>query len=105
RSSRCQRRSVAGWTRNDRRCACGNTWLSARQQGTIGRPQARPADLAPQHLQLMPQQEDLDLLRPLRTTKENEKLEQTADHPASEGQPFNQQTPSAPSEEFGSSVV
>src|SRR5207247_1246747 len=65
-----------------------------RQQGTIGRPQARPTDLAPQHLQLMPQHEDLDLLRPLRTTKENEKLEQTADHPISERQALKQQTPS-----------
>src|SRR6266511_1305737 len=42
----------------------------------------------------MPQHEDLDLLRPLRTTKENEKLEQTADHPVSEGQALKQQTPS-----------
>src|SRR5918995_208705 len=65
-----------------------------RQQGTIGRPQARPADLAPQYLQLMPQHEDLDLLRPLRTTKENEQLEQTADDPVSEGQALKQQTPS-----------
>jgi hypothetical protein len=44
----------------------------------IGSPQAGPADLAPQHLQLMPPHEDLDLFRSLRTTKENEKLEQTA---------------------------
>ena len=42
----------------------------------------------------MPQHEDLDLLRPLRATKENEKLEQTADHPVSEGQDLKQQTPS-----------
>src|SRR6266511_4253784 len=42
----------------------------------------------------MPQHEDLDLLRPLRTTKENEKLEQTADHPVSKGQALKQQTPS-----------
>ena len=35
----------------------------------------------------MPQHEDLDLLRLLRTTKENEKLEQTADHPVSEAGP------------------
>ncbi len=65
-----------------------------RQQDTIGRPQARTADLTPQHLQLMPQHEYLDLLRPLRTTKENEKLEQTADHPIREGQALKQQTPS-----------
>jgi hypothetical protein len=38
----------------------------------------------------MPQHEDLDLLRPLRTTKKNEKLEQTADHPIGEGQPLKQ---------------
>ena len=61
-----------------------------RQQRTIGRPQARPADLAPQHLQLMPQHEHLELLRPLRASKENEKLEQTADHPLGERQPPKQ---------------
>ena len=42
----------------------------------------------------MPQHEDLDLLRPLRTTKENEKLEQTADYPVSEGKALKQQTAS-----------
>src|SRR6266511_4638883 len=42
----------------------------------------------------MPQHEDLNLLRPLRTTKKNNKLEQTADHPISEGQALKQQTPS-----------
>ena len=46
-----------------------------RQQGTIGRPQARPSDLTPQHLQLMPKDEDLNLLRPLGATKEHKQLE------------------------------
>jgi hypothetical protein len=46
-----------------------------RQQHTIGRPQARPPHLAPQHLQLMPQHQDLKLLRPLGTTKQNQQLE------------------------------
>jgi hypothetical protein len=62
------------------------------QQETVGRPQARPTDLASQHLKLMRQHEDLHLLRPLRTTKENEKLEQTPDHPVSEAKALKQQT-------------
>src|SRR6266508_3243707 len=62
-----------------------------RQQDPIGRPQARPPDLAPQHLQLMPQHQDLKLLRPLRTTKENQQLEQTPNDPVSEGQTLKQQ--------------
>ena len=57
-----------------------------RQQDTIGRPQARPPDLAPQHLQLMPKHQDLKLLRPLRTTKQNQQLEQTANDPINKGQ-------------------
>jgi hypothetical protein len=70
--------------------------VERRQQGTIDRPQTRPADLTAQHLQLMPQHENLDLSRPLRTTKENEKLEQTADHPGNEGQAPKQQTSTDP---------
>src|SRR5439155_17373128 len=51
-------------------------------------------NLAPQHLQLMPQHQDLKLLRPLRTTKQNQQLEQTANDPVSEGQALKQQTSS-----------
>jgi hypothetical protein len=65
-----------------------------RQQDTIGRPQPRPPDLAAQHLQLMPQHQDLKLLRPLRTTKKNQQLEQTANNPVSEGQTPKEQTSS-----------
>src|SRR6266511_1451005 len=53
------------------------------QQDTIGRPQTRPTYLAPQHLQLMAQHQDLHFLRPLRTTKQNQQLEQTANDPSS----------------------
>ncbi len=63
-----------------------------RQQDTIGRPQTRPPNLAPQHLQLMPQHQDLKLLLPLRTTKQNQQLEQTADDPVTERQALKQQT-------------
>jgi hypothetical protein len=63
-----------------------------RQQDTIGRAQAGPPDLAPQHLELMPQHQDLKLIRPLRTTKQNQQLEQTANDPVSEGQTLKQQT-------------
>jgi hypothetical protein len=64
------------------------------QQDAIGRPQPRPTHLAPQHLQLMAKHQDLKLLRPVGTTKENKKLEQTADHPISERQNLKQQTSS-----------
>src|SRR6266536_2993623 len=40
----------------------------------------------------MPQHQDLKLLRPLRTTTQNQQLEQTADNPVSEGQTLKQQT-------------
>jgi hypothetical protein len=63
-----------------------------RQQDTIGRPQTRPPNLAPQYLQLMPQHQDLKLLLPLRTTKQNQQLEQTANDPVSERQALKQQT-------------
>jgi hypothetical protein len=61
-----------------------------RQQDTIGRPQPWPPDLTPQHLQLMPQHQDLKLLLPLRTTQENQQLEQTASKPISERQTLKQ---------------
>ncbi len=38
----------------------------------------------------MPQHQDLKLLRPLRTTKQNQQLEQTANDPVSEGQALKQ---------------
>src|SRR6266487_5994582 len=63
-----------------------------RKQHTIGRPQTKPTYLAPQYPQLMPQHQDLKLLRPLRTTKQNQKLEQTANDPVSEAQALKQQT-------------
>src|SRR6266545_2265068 len=66
-----------------------------RQQHTICRAQARTPNLAPQHLQFMPQHQDLKLLRPLRTTKENQQLKETANGPVSDGQPLRQQTSSA----------
>jgi hypothetical protein len=56
--------------------------------------QAQPPDLAPQHLQLMPQHQDLKLVRPFRTTKENQQLEQTANDPVNKGQTLKQQTSS-----------
>jgi len=63
-----------------------------RKQHTIGRPQTRPTYRAPQYLQLMPQHQDLKLLRPIRTTKQNQQLEQTASDPVSEAQALKQQT-------------
>jgi hypothetical protein len=65
-----------------------------RQQDTIGRPHPWPPDLTPQDLQLMPQHQDLKLLLPLRTTQENQQLEQTASNPISERQTLKQQASS-----------
>src|SRR5262249_39852230 len=62
------------------------------QQDTIGRPQTRPTYLAPHPLQLTAQQQDLHFLRPLRTTKQNQQLEQTASDAVSEAQTLKQQT-------------
>jgi hypothetical protein len=73
-------------------------------QSLLGRPQSRnwcglapfdwAADLAPEHLQLMPKNEDLHLLRPLVATKENEQLEQAANRPVKKGHDREQQGPS-----------
>src|SRR6266508_5721044 len=90
--SRCQRSSVAGCTRKRPPPRLRQQLAERSKQHTIGRPQARPPHLAPQHLQLMPQHQDLKLLRPLRTTKKNQQLEQTASYPVSEGHSLKQQT-------------
>jgi hypothetical protein len=46
-----------------------------RQQDAIGRSKARARNLAPEHLQLMSKNEDLNLLRPPVATDENQQLE------------------------------
>jgi len=53
------------WLDQERPPAPRQHLAERRQQDTIGRPQTRPPDLPPQHLQLMPQHQDLKLLRPL----------------------------------------
>jgi hypothetical protein len=52
------------------------------------------SDLAPEHVQLVPENEDLDLLRPIATTAQNEQLEQAANRPVKKGQDRQQQGPS-----------
>jgi hypothetical protein len=52
---------------------------------------ARPGAAAPA---AYAQHQDLKLLRPLRTTKENQQLEQTANDPVTDGQTVKQQTSS-----------
>jgi hypothetical protein len=47
--------------------------------------------LAPEHLQLMSKNEDLNLLRPLVATEENQQLEQAAKRPVQKGQDRKQQ--------------
>jgi Domain of unknown function (DUF4132) len=64
------------------------------QHRTVGQPHARSTDLAPEHVQLMPQHKDLHLLCSLGPTKKNEQLEEAEDHPVGEGHALNQQTPS-----------
>jgi hypothetical protein len=63
-----------------------------RQHGAIGCLNAWAGDLPLEHLQLMPKEEDLDLLGPLGTAQKNEQLEQTADRPVDERQALKQQT-------------
>jgi hypothetical protein len=52
-----------------------------RQQGAVGRPEPRASDLALEHVQLMPKDEDLHLLRPFAATTEHEQLEQATKRP------------------------
>src|SRR6266540_2209286 len=74
------------------RCRGGGERSKHCSQTAAARARPRPPNLAPQHLQLMPQHQDLKLLRPLRTTKQNQQLEQTANDPVSKGQALKQQT-------------
>jgi hypothetical protein len=62
-----------------------------RQQDAIGRSKAWASNLAPEHLQLMSKNEDLNLLRPLVATEENQQLEQAAKRPVQKGQDRKQQ--------------
>ena len=62
-----------------------------REQDAIGRLMARASNLAPEHLQLMSKNEDLNLFRPLVATEENQQLEQTANRPVQKGQDRKQQ--------------
>jgi hypothetical protein len=64
----------------------GQQLAQRRQQHTISRPQARPTDLPPEHLQLMSKNEDLYLLRPLVATEENQQLEQPSNGPVQKEQ-------------------
>jgi hypothetical protein len=63
-----------------------------RQHGAIGCSQAWASDLPPEHLQLVPKEEDLDLLRPVGATQKNKQLEQAADRPVDERKTLKQQT-------------
>src|SRR6266542_3524076 len=75
-SSRCPRRSVAGVTNSDRFHAPRENTAERCQQRPISRRRLRTDDLALKHAQLMPQQQDLDLLLPLRSEPQHDKLEQ-----------------------------
>jgi hypothetical protein len=46
--------------------------VQRRQQDAIGRLNTWASNLAPEHLQLVPQNEDLHLLRPLVASQEND---------------------------------
>jgi len=62
-----------------------------REQDPIGWAQLRPSNLTPEHLQLVPKQQDLHLLL-LRASKQQEQLHQAADQPVGQGKALNQQT-------------
>jgi hypothetical protein len=66
-----------------------------RQHGAIGCPDSWASDLTPEHVQLVPKNEDLQLLRPIAATAKHEQLEQAANRPVEEGQDREQQRPSA----------
>jgi len=91
-SSRCQRNSVDGWTRNEYLPGSRQNLGERRQHRAIGRSQAWASDLPPEHLQLVPQEEDLDLLLPVGTPNKDEQLEQAADRPVDEREALKQQT-------------
>jgi hypothetical protein len=55
-----------------------------RQQRPISLRQLRTSDLTLQHLQLMAEQENLDLLLPLRTTPKHEQLKEPPKRPVEE---------------------
>jgi hypothetical protein len=92
--SRCQRSSVAGSTKNDCRFR-GNSWLSAASKTRSGeRRRGRPT-WRRSTCSSWRKTRNLHLLRPLRTTQENQQLQQTANDPISEEQTLKQQTSSA----------
>jgi hypothetical protein len=63
-----------GFSAAKRRISCRACAASGGryQENAIGRSQARPTDLTPEHLQLMPKHEDLHFLRTLVPTEQNE---------------------------------
>jgi hypothetical protein len=65
-SCRCQRTSVAGETRNDDHADRGNKAAEGGEQQPVARPQPRTRDLTPYHLEVLAQEENLKLLRPLQ---------------------------------------
>lgn len=52
-----------------------------RQHGPISLSQLRTSDLTLQHPQLVPEQQNLDLLLPLRATPEYEQLKESPERP------------------------
>jgi hypothetical protein len=56
-----------------------------RQQGTIGGAKLRPRDLATQHLELMAQDQELDVLDVHATTTPNECAQQGPERDVEEG--------------------
>jgi hypothetical protein len=61
------------------------------EHDTVGWARLRPGDLTPQHLQLVPQQQDLDLLSLLRASEQEHQLEQSAQQPVAEAKGLKQQ--------------
>jgi hypothetical protein len=61
------------------------------QDDPVSRLQLRPRHLTAQHLQLVPQQQDLHLLPLLRATEQEEQLEEAAQKPIGEAKALKQQ--------------
>src|SRR6266536_3293230 len=84
-SSRCQRSSVTGETKNDGHARRGSA-TKRRQQSPISRLKLRTPDLPLQHEQLVAQHEDLDLLLTLRPQPQHEQLQQPPQRPVQKRQ-------------------
>jgi hypothetical protein len=91
-SSRCQRNSVAGWTRNENCRARGRTRVSAASTARSAAPRRGRATCRLSTCNSWRRIRISTSFAPVGATQENEQLEQAADSPVDEGEAFKQQT-------------